>query len=323
MKKISVRERFILCALALCLGSYLGYTCLWQPARAELSVLSEQERALKATIGDQTPLDAKLSELELQNRELQNSIEAHKALQGKKTLNKEDFLVYLGRQCNENKVNLIQFSDLGTQEENNVWQVQMHFELRGTLPRLNRICESIQSIGIRYSVGGLTLRQDKESEYLRRYFDSVSKLEWYQYEPPEEKEEEEETRKEATHDPTATPEPAVPFQIPQFTAPPAVSAPPTALPTATATPMSSPEPTIEPTYEPEEKAADQPDQLLEQTSVGNRAYWVMPLSNTAKPADFSNDVMRLDITIQFTVYHDPQDDSNSFLNQQEGGNGIL
>ena len=323
MKKISVRDRFILCALALCLGSYLGYTCLWQPARAELSILSEQERALKATIGDQTSLETKLSELELQNRELQNSIEAYKAAQGKKTLNKENFLVYLGEQCNKNRVNLIQFRDLGTQEENSVWQVRIHFELRGTLSQLNRICEAIQNIGVRYSVGGLTLRQDKESEYLKRYFDSISKLEWYQYEPPEKKEEEEETRKEATHAPTATPEPAVPFQIPQFTAPPAVSDPPTALPTATAPPMSSPEPTMEPTQKPEEKTVDQPDQLLEQTSAVNSAYQLILLSNTAKPADFSKNVMRLDITVQFTVYHDPQDDSNSFLHQQEAGNGIL
>ena len=321
MNKMSVRDRFILFVLALCIVSYFGYTCMWLPVSAELMQLTGQEANLKAQIGDQTPLDKRITELENRNKELQTGLAQYKAVQGKKTLNKEDFLVYLSRQCNDNKTELIKFIDLGTYEENDIWQVQMDFELRGTLTSLNRVCKSIQDLGIRYSVGGLTLRQDEESEYLKRYFDSISKLEWYQYEKPEKEEKNEAT----APPPTASPNTAPKFQIPQFTPEPAPVPIPSPPPTpASPPPAKTPQTTPQPSQEPEESITDRLDKLLEQTSEAGSRFQLVNLTNASEQAATgSNHVMRLDITVQFTVYHDPLDYSHSFLYQQEDGNGVL
>lgn len=316
MNKLSIRDKCILLALMLGIVTYLGYNFLWIPTNAKIAELRLQEQDLKGKIGDQTPLEKKIKELESENSKLASNIDSYRETQGGKSLNKEDFLVYLGQKCGENNTELIKFNNLGaTDEGNGVWKTQFDFELRGTLSGINKVCEAIDNIGIRYSVGGMSLRQNDNFSYLTRFFDGISKLEWYKDETPE--------KEEAPADETMPEDNFVfpdefynvPNQQPQEAAP---------IPEIPQTPTPTPEPqqpqTPEPTPEPkDENITDRLNKLLELSAVSNGKYKITLLTNNSTYSEglSSSDVMRLSITVQFIMYSDPNDLSNSFLYDKE------
>ena len=316
MNKISIRDKCILLILLLGFAAYVGYNFLWLPVNAQIAELEIQEQDLKGKIGDQTPLEKEITELESENTTLLKSIDEYRESQGRKSLNKEEFLVFLGAQCNQNKVGLIKFNDLGCVEEtNNVWKMQLNFELRGDLSNLNKICKAIDDINIKYSIGGMSLRQNDSFAYLTRFFDGNSNLEWYKDETPipEEHAEEKTGNDVLTIPDTLSPEfnvPADSIQMPQT-----VINPTTPIPKL----VPDPTPIPTPTSTPPPKDENLTERLVELSNYYGKNYGFMFLKNNNDSHDFysggvsQSGTMRLNITVQFIMYSDPKVLANSFM----------
>ncbi len=305
MTKLSIRDKCILLGLLFVLITYSGYKYLWIPVNAKIIKLNEQENELKGKIGDQVQLDNQIKELELKNIKHIKEIEEFKQAKGGVSLNKEDFLLFLGEKCSERSVELIKFNDLGTKEdESGAWKVQMDFELRGTLEDLNGICESIDNIGIKYSVGGMSLRKDENFSYLARFFDDTSKLGWYKDET--ENAEGENAEEEISEDKTIEYEPIYSEQLEVKPIIPDVSSPQLAPRIEKEAVQEKENPELTPAPPNKESITDRLNRLLELSNRTN-AYNSILLSNID-----SQEKMRLNITIQFTVYKNPKDIINSF-----------
>lgn len=322
MRKLSIRERCIILLIVFAMAGYAGYQYLWIPAQEKTKHLKTQVEELRKTLGDQGLLESQITEKRNECAALEETIAALRTEQSGNNVNKEDFLVYLGRMCNENGVEVIHFNDLGTVEEDGVWKFRTDFELRGTMPALNMICEAIEKMNVRYSVGGMSLRQDEDNPYLTRFFDGISKLEWY---TPAEQEEQE-------AEPTASPHKEQEVQITPF---PEVDLSefdeivhPTPEPDkAVIQEEAPPEDTLAtPTPEPEQTPEPEPetltgrlDALLEQTSFKPNTIHPQLLTNKAARGKY----MRLNVTIQFTSYVDPQDTAYSFRIRMGGDDAVL
>jgi len=306
MNIITLRDKVILLAVALAIAVYGGYNLLWLPANENIAKLTQQEAELKSQIGDQTLLSDKIKSLENENNSLVKNITDFKSTQSTKTLDKQDFLVFLGNECDGNSVELIKFNDLSCSEQaDGVWKAQFDFELRGTLMGLNNVCMGIENTGVKYSVGGMSLRQNSNFAYLTRFFDSISKLEWY---------------KDETPSPENIPEEIVgePNEVA-----PSISENPLFVPVQPQIEMPQtnqvPTPEISPTPKPkDENITDRLDKLLELTA-NKLNYRVMLLTNTNN-FESSNTVeqMRLNITVEFIMYGNPKNSLNSFLNMTSG-----
>jgi len=299
LNKLSIRDKSILLAMILCLLTYVGYHFLWLPVNEKTQEKTQQEMELKAKTYNGEPLKEQVVTLQSQDMKLSETLEQHKLLQGNKSLNKEDFLTFLTDECTKNNTELIKFNDLDTIEEDGTWKVQFDFELRGLLPALNNICQAIDQINIRYSVGGFSLRQNDEREYLARFFDNSTRLEWYKdvAPEPEKNREQEDNHTEV-------------FEMPPKM--PIIQSPSEAeyLPSE-----EIPEPTQEPLPELDDEELDS---LAEQMSFPNTGYKVMFLTNRENTNSHSHSsVMLLNITLEFTMYTNPKDFAKSFLDPSE------
>jgi hypothetical protein len=280
---------------------------MYLPTNSNISALNEQIEALKGQIGDTTPLDEKIELLNSQKANVSKRISEIKEIEKGKSLNKQEFLMFLGKECNSNLVELINFNDLGeTQTANEIWKVQFDFELRGNMANLNKVCEDLNNIGVKYSVGGLSLRQNENYPYLIRFFDDISKLEWYKdsvLASEEEKTDEiiDDTKEilpdnfdnrlppKEVLDPPSPPQENI--QIPE--------------PTQTPFPETTPHPKSD-------TIKERLDELLELTAYSD-SYSVNSLTSKkqytfkllANNKEYS-DTMRLNITIEFVMYSDPK-----------------
>jgi hypothetical protein len=283
---------------------------MYLPTNNNISALNGQIETLKGQIGDTTPLDEKLQQLNTKKETDSKRIAEIKELEKGKSINKQEFLMFLGKECNSNLVDLINFNDLGvTQTDNEIWKVQFDFELRGNMANLNKVCENINNIGVKYAVGGLSLRQNENYPYLTRFFDDISKLEWYK--DPVPPLEEEKTGESIDNTAELMPDSAyfnntiLPNEKPAPTQPPQENIQ-NLVPAQTPFTETTPQPKSD-------TITERLDQLLESTSYTSH-YSANSLANTnqyrvkllASNNELS-DVMRLNITIEFVMYSDPKD----------------
>lgn len=277
----------LILSVVLCFAIYAGYNYIYIPTKNAISQTDNQIGLLKGQVGDTTPLDEKLKQLNTQKANQLNRITEIKKLQKGKTINKQEFLMFLGEECTRNTMELINFNDLGViQDENEVCKVQFDFELRGNMSELNKFCDDLNSLGVKYSVGGLSLRQNENYPYLIRFFDDVSKLEWYKDPTPPKQEEVS----------SETPLPGIPLIPPVY---PNIIEPQS--PTIQPAPPQEITPSPTPTPEPEDKdITDRLNKLLELSNKSTN-YRIVFLSNS-----LSGDEMRLNITIEFIMYEDPK-----------------
>ena len=307
MNKLTIRDKCILLIMILCLSTYAGYHFLWTPVNTQIESKAQQELELKGKVGDGTPLKNQITDLQTQDKELTENIDQHKLLQGSKALNKEDFLTFLTDECAKSHAELVKFNDLGTKEDSGTWKAQFDFELRGSLSSLNSVCQAIDKINIHYSIGGFSLRQNNTHDYLTRFFDNSTRLEWYKDDTPkpEQSPKSDIMNPEMPEMPLTTPAPVIP--LPE-TVPPVVQSP-----------IQTPEPMPLPSPAPKDDSiTDRLDGLLKQTGSGNVKYKIVFLTNTENEAPRidttpSGDVMLLSITVEFIMYSNPKDLPNSFL----------
>ena len=187
--KLTLRDKVIVLALLLAIAIYGGYQMLWTPLGEKISELETSKSKVEGFTADITPLLEQSKALSAEKNRLEQSVDTLKETKSK-TLTKEEFLLYLGKKTTSSGVKLLTFNDFGTEEKGGIYKAKFDFELQGSAASINSILSAIDQMGVKYSVASLSFRQDKDYDYLKRFFDSTTKLPWYQAAETEEQQEE-------------------------------------------------------------------------------------------------------------------------------------
>lgn len=309
--KLGVRDRIIITVLGLLAVLYCAYNFLIVPTEVKISKLHEEKVQVEGLSADITPIMEQVEKLQNREKELAESVDNIKTLDGGATAVNEEFLVFLGDSAKKNNVSVIGYNDLGTDEMNGVYTSTYDFELRGNTQDINKVLEDIDGIGIKCSYGSISLRQNENTEYLKRFFDNFTDLPWYK-EPEEEKDVQTEPPEEKP--PAETVEPVYPS---------APSVPSIILPEEPVTPAvpDVPEKTEpapdEKTEKKDESINDRLDKLLEQTAASGN-YKIIFLAGTENGAVQykQSQMMRLAVTVKLIMFREPSADT-SFLKRKE------
>ncbi len=298
---------------------YLCFNYIVLPANKKVDALNIQKEKLEAKSSDIKPLldqKAELEERREMNLEEYESIRFDKA---SNTATSEEFLVFLGGVAEKNNTKVTGFSDLGTEpEDDGLYKAYYDIELSGTPFDIARTVQALNDMKIKYSVGSMSYRQDKEYDYLKRFFDTETDLPWYT-EPEEEENKEEIENTEIPENITDDNTNNNPTEnIPQGT----ITQPPASNPPAveknedvtgeTETPNRN-EGIVIPD-EDDKTIEDRLNDLLNISVRNNMAVRVIPLNNVVyqEPLLYSNN-MRLSFTICLTMFNEPSPDT-SFIN---------
>jgi hypothetical protein len=333
---LTVRDRYIILALIVILTCYGVYKMVWLPTNSQIANLKVEKTEAEALAGDISPLLEKSKELEQMKKELSLRTDEIKQTVSKMTATKEEFLVFLGNSSVENKVQVISFDDLGTTSEDGIFKAMFDFELRGSSEGIVNVINDINSMGVQCSFGSISYRQNEEYVYLKRFFDDITSLPWY--EEPEKTEEEDDGKNEEDieekeeHIPEETIDPSLPTII----SPPDSAV----IPDTPKLPEQTPPPVTEETLPPNEEPKsleDRLDDLLSQTSykASTAGYKVVFLTNTQTNnldimdngsfVSSNNNEMRLAVTVCLVMFNEPSFET-SILNENEAketNDGIL
>ena len=312
---MTVRERLILCVIAVIIGVFGCVKLVWQPMKGKIIAMKDEKAELKLTLTDKSPLEQKRKQLHSDNEALVKQISEIKGTDTAKTLTKEEFLVFISDAAKKSNAEVIKFNDLGMKNENGVWKTTFDFRIRGTLANINAVCCRIDMTGIRYSIGSMSLRQNEQYPYLERSFDRFSNLEWYA-DPikPKENEPEDMQDEEIVLPPQETINPEIPI-----------------LPESIPKPILMPEPTPTPTPNTDNgNITDRLNELLELMNCSASKYKIRFLSNSVSlEPSFSTDrndgdIMTLTITLQLVMYEKPIAGSSIIITEEgENDNAIL
>jgi len=188
--KLTVRDKVIVLILLLSMVIYGGYQMLWMPLGTKISELETSKSQIEGLTADITPLLKQSETLSAEKNQLEKSVDDIKATKAK-TLTKEEFLLYLGKSATSSGVKLLTFNDFGMEEMGGMYKAKFDFELQGSAANINHILSAIDQMDVKYSVASLSYRQAKDYDYLKRFFDSMTKLPWYkEAEKTEEQQEE-------------------------------------------------------------------------------------------------------------------------------------
>lgn len=188
--KLTVRDKVIVLILLLSMVIYGGYQMLWLPLGTKISELETSKSQIQGLTADITPLLKQSETLSAEKNRLEKSVDDIKVTKSK-ILTKEEFLLYLGKYATSNGVKLLTFNDFGTEEKGGIYKAKFDFELQGSAANINGILSAVDQMDVKYSVASLSYRQAKDYGYLKRFFDSVTKLPWYkEAEKTEEQQEE-------------------------------------------------------------------------------------------------------------------------------------
>lgn len=320
--KLRFRDKAVVVVLLCSFAVYLVFNHIVVPADKEANKLNEKKEKVEALLSDIEPLLQETEKKKTQRKKASEKLEEIKSEKAFKTATSEEFLVFLGKNAEENNVKVTGFSDLGNTSEDGIYKAYYDIELSGTPFALTHVVESLDTMGINYSVGSVSFRQDKEYDYLKRFFDAYTNLDWYT------EHEEEKKEPEKKEDALVEQQPTEQQPVPQAPAEP-ISPP------QTESVKPKPEQN-EPIHKNEKVEAEsvEPggqegivipdddsienrlDELLKLSSF-NPYYKVIPLTNTTVITEnpYTNE-MRLSFTICLTMFNEPSPET-SFINIEE------
>ena len=317
--KMSVRDRLILCIVAVVIGAFGYVKLVWQPMNDKIIEMKNEKSDLKLTLTDKSPLEQKRKQLHNDNEALVKQIFEIKGADTAKALTKEEFLVFISDAAKKSNADIIKFNDLGMENENGIWKTTFDFCIRGTLKNINAVCERIDMTGLRYSIGSMSLRQNEQYPYLERSFDHFSNLEWYA-DPiqPKENGQEDIQDEEFILLPEGTIIPEIPI-LPEFTPEPMPESTPDYGPTPGPIPDTD-----------NGNITDRLNELLEFMNYSTSKYEIRFLNNniSLEPSfsigENDGDIMTLTITLQLVMYEKPIAGSSIIITEEgEHDNAIL
>ncbi len=329
--KLGLRDRIIITIFGFLAVFYCAYNFAFVPTGERIAKLREEKSQVQGLSADITPIMEQAEKLQSKEKELSESVRNIKTLDGGATAVNEEFLVFLGERAEVNNVSVIGYNDLGADETNGVYTSEYDFELRGRTQDINKVLEDIDGIGIKCSYGSVSLRQNEDMDYLKRFFDDLTDLPWYS-EPEEEKKAVEVVPKKESEEKPVQPVYPVQPAIPSIVLPkeepvkePAEETVPD-VPKEAATPVVPDEKDVQTetaneTEEHEENINDRLDKLLEQTASNGNYNIILIAGQESGIVQYKqSQTMRLAVTVKLIMFREPSEDT-SFL-KRRGANSV-
>lgn len=308
--KITTRDKVIMLLAVAGVCVWGGYKTVFTPMQSRIASLEAEKETAKGLVTDITPLVSEAKKLEVKANDLKHRIDIIKSSDLGKTATNEEFLVYLGASTAKHNVNVTGFNNLGLTVENDVYKMLIDMELKGKGNDINSVLKDIENMGVKYSVGSVSYRQNEKYDYLKRFYDDLTDLPWYK-EPDEE--EIEEFFKQSQQDSIGIDGPIDEEISPDFVYPvPDSPAPDTFVPDTT------------PATEPPKSIDERLDQLLELMAYtsGNSGYEVMLLTNNNYEYKEGQD-MRLAITLCLIMFDEPSSGNSISYETESEDYGVL
>lgn len=315
--KITMRDKVILVIVAAGICAWGEYKMMFTPMQEKIISLQQETEAVKGLLTDITPLLEESEKLSKKENQLKKRIETIKASDHGRTVTNEEFLVFLGNSTAKNNVNVTGFNNLGLTVENDVYKMHIDMELKGSGNDINNVLTDIEKMGVKYSVGSVSYRQNEQYDYLKRFYDDLTDLPWY--EDPDEEEIEEfnkQNNQEQSEDFAIEDNFDINTYYPEIDISPDIAVPEPSEPQESTT---------------SEEAAETPksideriDQLLKLMafSPGNIGYEIELLTNNNYEYKEGQD-MRLAITLCIIMFDEPIPGNILLYETENGENGVL
>lgn len=309
--KITMRDKVILILLAACICVWGEYKMVLKPMHSQLVSLTDEKETAKELTADVSPLLAEMSKLKAKEGQLKNHIESIKSSDICKTITNEEFLVFVGNSTAKNNVAVTGYNNLGVVSDNDIYKMIVDMEMKGSGDDINKVLTEMDDLGIKYSIGSVSYRQNEQYDYLKRFYDDLTELPWYK-EPDEKEIEEYNKEQQGTDEEIIIPD--VEMFLPEQNIEPEIIAPEVIQPT----------PTPVPTPEAPKNLDERIDQLLELMAYryGNTGYEVQLLTNNKYEYKEGQD-MRLAITVCLIMFDEPAPGETLFYDMGDGNYGIL
>lgn len=287
------RDKAIAFVLLSVMAIYAVFNYVVLPANQDLDEMKEKKKKVEFMVSDIDPLLKETEEKQSQKDILYEKYDLIRCSRAFNTATSEEFLVYIGSSAEKNNVKLTGFSDLGTTFEDGVYKAYYDIELSGGHFSITNVIQDLDRMGIVFSVGSASFRQDKEYDYLKRFFDFESNLTWY----TESEEENENTSKDKTDVPSE-----------QKNSESGVDKD-----SGKTSQSDNKESIITPDNGSIE---DRLEELLKMSSTNN-GYVITPLTNTTVTSKTQNtNEMRLAFTVCLVMFNEPSEET-SFINVEK------
>lgn len=317
--KITMRDKVILLVAAAMLCGFGEYKMVLTPMQNRIVALEEEKETAKGLLTDITPLLEESEKLTVKENQLKSRIETIKSSDLGNTVTNEEFLVFLGNSTAKNNVNVTGFNNLGLTIENDVYKMLIDMELKGNGADINKVLTDIENLGVKYSIGSVSYRQNEQYDYLKRFYDDLTDLPWYE-EPDEEEIEEynKENNPEVSDDLVEDEGFNTDTYFPEFD-----TGLDTTVPEQTK-PDLSPTPSPEITPEPPKSIDERLDQLLDLMAFkyGNTGYEVRLLTNNRYEYKEGQD-MRLAVTLCLIMFDEPVLGNADLFETENSEYGVL
>lgn len=179
MTSLSQRDKYLLIAI-LVIGVIVGiFYLVVTPIQKATATTNEEIAALEGKVGQLDSLNDRAAQLSTRDQKLTESIN-DKNITSFKTINKQEFIVFLTTKCKDHGIELTEFEDLGTtQSSNGTWKSMYDFQIRASHADILKLCDDIDGLGIDYNVTSISLRQNLTLPWTERLADKVTNTPWY------------------------------------------------------------------------------------------------------------------------------------------------
>lgn len=179
MAPLSDRDKALLAIiLVVAILSGVWYLAI-TPIREATAAVNNEIATVEGKVDNIDSLNQRISNLTTSDMKLSEKLKAQ-ATSNSRTINKQEFVLFLTNKCKDNQVELTRFDDLGTVNDGKgVWRSTYDFQVRASHADILKICSEIDALGIDYNVTSISLRQNLQLSWTERASDNSTRLPWY------------------------------------------------------------------------------------------------------------------------------------------------
>lgn len=176
-RNLGDREKLIVLLLIFIVVAYVAYSYVYTPLvdkEAELQKAISSEDSVANVEGLKQQRALAQESLDKINNQVDSVINNG----NNKTINRQDFLIFLGEKTNKYGVDLRRFNDAGVEEKNGSYRAKFELDLYGLLTDLQSIVNEIEGLGIGYNISNISIRRNDDKEWSVRSIDEANKNNW-------------------------------------------------------------------------------------------------------------------------------------------------
>lgn len=179
MKITGIREKAICCVFIIVVLAGMLYQLCWNNIYTRIVTQSETASKINEDVADLTAVEDSRNRLKETAQQLRSDISEKQNSYTGNGITKEEFMVYFNNTTSAYNLKVMSFAYQGGEQLDSVTKMKYAAEVRGSMDNLNNLVQSFDQMGIKYSVGDISLRQDGTYGYLKRYYDTISDFSWY------------------------------------------------------------------------------------------------------------------------------------------------